>query len=541
MYTSLPTNLSPGSVVDTYLRDSGGPRQDKSTSQQLNEISEYCARYNLILREAYVDARKSGGSTVGRDQFARMMEFYKHKTNRPAALLLWNYARFARDIDDAQFHKIVLRRQWGIIVHSISDQIPEGKYGKLAEYFIDLANEEKREQASYEARRGLRDLVQIHGCVPGVPPTGFRRIPVDLGDRKDKSKHIAHRWEIDSEYIHRIKRAFEMRAVRTSNREINAETRLFNSLNSYKTFFTNKIYIGILEFGDLVIEDYCPPIVDRETWDAVQAIIKEYSHSKFLTNPRSHPSNNAELYPLTGIARCARCNSPMAGMTSGHGKGTYYYRYACVNAKRGAGCDLPAIPAKPVENKIIETLADFLRQPDIVNALLEENRVDDQSSVDQHKNAVKEKQSDLVKVRRYIANISAAIRENGHSATLLSDLKRYEEEERESQTAIQKAQTYQTTKKLTPEEITVYSADMDRLLHSNDSADVSAALRYLLVSVHLDRDKTAAYVNVNYRLLEDDLKKNSEAHETFGITPPLLLPLIAKCASITEPRGGTYL
>jgi hypothetical protein len=167
---------------------------------------------------------------------------------------------------------------------------------------------------------------------------------------------------------------------------------------------------------------------------------------------------------------------------------------------------LPAIPAKPVENKIIETLADFLRQPEIVNALLEENRVDDQSSVDQHKNAVKEKQSDLVKVRRYIANISAAIRENGHRSTLLSDLKKYEEEEREAQTLIQKAQTYQTTKKLTPEEVIVYSADMDQLLHSSP-ADVSAALRYLLISVHLDRDKTTAYVNVNYRLLEDDLKK----------------------------------
>jgi len=35
----------------------------------------------------------------------RMMEHYKHITNRPVALLLWNYARFARDIDDAQFHK----------------------------------------------------------------------------------------------------------------------------------------------------------------------------------------------------------------------------------------------------------------------------------------------------------------------------------------------------------------------------------------------------------------------------------------------------
>jgi hypothetical protein len=79
---------------------------------------------------------------------------------------------------------------------------------------------------------------------------------------------------------------------------------------------------------------------------------------------------------------------------------------------------------------------------------------------------------------------------------------------------------------------------MDQLLHSSP-ADVSAALRYLLVSVHLDRDKTTAYVNVNYRLLEDDLKKNYESNEIFGIMPPPLLSLIAKCAPITEHRGGT--
>jgi hypothetical protein len=64
-------------------------------------------------------------------------------------------------------------------------------------------------------------------------------------------------------------------------------------------------------------------------------------------------------------------------------------------------------------------------------------------------------------------------------------------------------------------------------------------LRYLLISVHLDRDKTAAYVNVNYRLIEDDLKKNPEANEIIGIMPPPLFPLIAQCAPITEHRGGT--
>jgi len=538
MYTSLPTNLTPGSVVDTYLRDSGGPRQDKSTSQQLNEIKEYCARNNLVLRTTYMDVRRSGGTTAARDEFMRMMEHYKHITNRPVALLLWNYARFARDIDDAQFHKIILRKQWGIIVHSISDQIPDGKYGKLAEYFIDLANEEKREQASYEAARGLRDLVQIHGCVPGVPPTGFLRVPVDLGDRKDKSKHIAHRWEINPEYAPRIKRAFEMRAARIPIKKIQDETKLMTTVNSWKGLFTNKIYIGILEYADLVIENYCEPIIDKETWDAVQSIVNEYAHRRHLKNPRSHPTNTPEIYPLTGIAICDRCGSPMSGYTSGRNKitGTHYYRYACTRARRGAGCDLPAVPAVPIHKKIIETLSDYLQQPETIDAVLAASREGEQNAVTSTQDVIKEKKSDLVKVRRYIANITTAIREHGHSKSLLMELNKYENEEHELETAIHSIYI-QPTPRLIPEEVEIIAMEMQRLINSNNPTDVADLLRYLISEVRIDRDKNSVHFAVSYRLVDDDLKKNTNI-----LDPKFdIMQALSKCASISPLRGGTYL
>ncbi len=120
---------------------------------------------------------RSGGSTVGREDFNRMLDLYRTPSQRPHGLLLWNYARFARDLDDAIYYKALLRNRQ-IAVHSLTDPIPEGQYGRIIEFFIDISNEEKRRQTSTDARRGLRDLVLRYGCVSGVPPIGFKREPI---------------------------------------------------------------------------------------------------------------------------------------------------------------------------------------------------------------------------------------------------------------------------------------------------------------------------------------------------------------------------
>lgn len=171
-----PSTLPPHAIVDAYLRDSGGPTQERSTRQQETEIRRYCQEHNLRLRHIYTDEAKSGGSVAGRENFNRMLDACIREETRPQGLLLWNYARFARDLDDAIYYKALLKSK-GIIVHSLTDPIPEGHYGRIVELFIDISNEEKRRQTSSDAKRGLRELVLRYKCVPGTPPRGFRRVP----------------------------------------------------------------------------------------------------------------------------------------------------------------------------------------------------------------------------------------------------------------------------------------------------------------------------------------------------------------------------
>lgn len=514
--TPLPDEIPLGSIVDCYLRDSGGPRQEASTAQQMQEIKDYCKKHGLVFRTAYVDAARTGKTTAERENFLRMMAYYETPVNRPVALLLWNYARFARNMEDSQYYKIIIRKQYKVAIHSISDPVPKGKYERLIELSIDISNEEKVEQVARDASRGLHDLVRNHGCVPGVPPTGLIRKPVNIGFHRDNSKRIAHRWEPNPEYILRIQTAFEMRAEGKTLSQIQKATKLFGSINSYKTFFTNKIYIGILEFGKLTIPDYCKPMIDRKTWEAVQRIVERNAVHRNLTQSQHHPTRHIDTYLLSGIALCTRCESVLVGMTSGQRTGKYYYRYACSKAKRGGTCDLTAIPARTVESKVIETIGNFLEDPNNLEQLFEHQRLLDKNVAAQQQIIIKDIQKKITPLRRDIARITAAIRAHGHSKSLLRDLDRLESEETELENDLMKLKSETPTPipNLSREDIIRQSKTMHEKIQSKDPTEQRAVLRYLLFNVKIDRDKTNTYLNINFRAIPNSRPRSPKASKS---------------------------
>jgi len=419
MYLPPPSSIPPASIVDCYIRDSGGDRQDQSTGQQLTEIQNFCAAHHLQLRHAFTDEARSGGSTVSRDDFNRMIDLYRLPDQRPHALILWNYARFARDFDNAVYYKSLIRT-YKIVIHSLNDQVPEGDYGRIVEFFIDMSNEEKRRQTSADAKRGLRELVQKYGCIPGTPPMGFKRKKVKIGNRRDGSPHVAHRWDPDPKIVPRIKQAFEMRSAGSTLKAIHRSTRLYSSINSYKTFFTNRIYIGILEFGDLVIADYCKPIIDTATWDKVQKIIAQYARAR--TTER-HPKRANSPYLLSGLLYCHQCGSPMNGNTVSrhtiHGRDE---AYRCSRSRRTDQCTAGRIARHALETAVLASLKDFVLVPEnllaIHNLALEAQAEFETKRTERTASLTAERG----RVASQIANITRAIADRGPLPPLLDKL-----------------------------------------------------------------------------------------------------------------------
>jgi DNA invertase Pin-like site-specific DNA recombinase len=416
----------PHAPIAAYLRDSGGEEQDLSTAQQEAAIRAWCTANHLILTELYIDRASPGSTTVGRTQFQAMIHYFRTPNIPEKGIVLWKFNRLARDFDQAAFYKADLRRR-GYILHSLQDNIPEGPEGRLIEAVIDFMSDRFLDDLSIDVKRGLHHLVTAYGALPGLPPRGFFRQPIQLPNRRDGSPHIGHRWVPDPDLWQTCRLAWTMRRAGASYAQINKETHLYTSLNSYKTFYSNRLYIGELVYGDLVIPDYAPPLIDQPTWDAVQILNHRPVHPA-AHDPECHPRRIHSAYLLSGLAVCARCGAPLSGGSSpgrprknGQPAAAWRY-YRCSAATRKRSCDAPKIPANALERTILDEVNHYILSPKALAAaelLLQQDRqVQRQANIARRKELTQQ----LAVVNQGITHLTAAIRAAGHSRALISDL-----------------------------------------------------------------------------------------------------------------------
>jgi len=356
------------SRVVAYLRDSGGEDQDLSVAQQEAFVRGWCQQNNLVLTAIFADVATPGSSTIGRDQFRKLIDHFHNPDCPDAGVILWKFSRFSRSMDDAQFYRADLRRR-GFIVHSIQDNIPDTTDGRIYEALIDWMNNKFLEDLSMDVKRGLHHLVTTYGALPGTPPRGFMREPVAIGSRRDGSPHTACRWSPDPEKWDLCLQAWTMRAQGIPVRRIHKELHLFGSINSYSTFFKNPLYLGELHYGDLVIKDYTTPMVTREIWDIVQELNQANSagHSPLhrRTNDR-HPRRENSTFVLSGLLHCPRCGSLMNGMSVRSTKSGLFEYYLCSNANSKGDCDARRVPKATIETLVIEKILEYVLDPEAV-------------------------------------------------------------------------------------------------------------------------------------------------------------------------------
>lgn len=483
-----PSIFPPGSHLVAYLRDSGGDDQDLSVEQQEAVIRAWCAENSYTLTQIFKDTR-SGTSTVGRTGFEAMIRYFFQKKSAPeAGIVLWRYNRFARDIDDAQYFKAGLRRR-GYIIHSLQDPIPEGITGRAIEFFYDWMADKFSEDLSVEVKRGLHHLLEQHGALGGFPPRGLKREPVDLGVRRNGSRHVVHRWVPDPDLWATCRLAWQMRAAGASYREIHEKTRLFGSLNSYSDFYKNRIYLGELHYEDIVIPNYVEPLIDQKTWDAVQEISVRHAKRTGADNPDAM-SRSRSSFLLSGLLRCLHDDTIMHGeVVQFKGQPGYNY-YVCRRGRQFMDCPNKRITKNQLEEHIIDQVVEHILSPDRLSLVQDEQFQTRQASLDELHAQRGELAARLAKVRASLKRITTAIEEAGHSATLLARLR-----DLENQEILLKADLNQLDSKInsphvdfTPERLDRFSRNLSTLLHHANLETKRRILRGLIDHITIARD-----------------------------------------------------
>jgi len=138
--------------------------------------------------------------------------------------------------------------------------------------------------------------------------------------------------------------------------------------HNLRRMLTNPAYVAEVHFDGNVYAAEHEAIVDRETWDAVQAIMADRSWQ-----PQRSGRTSTSL--LAGLLRCSACDSAMTPTYSGRNGRRYRY-YLCQKAHRQgwASCPSKSVPATEIENFVLDRVKVIGRDPDLIARTVEEAR-----------------------------------------------------------------------------------------------------------------------------------------------------------------------
>jgi site-specific DNA recombinase len=119
---------------------------------------------------------------------------------------------------------------------------------------------------------------------------------------------------------------------------------------------TNRVYIGEIVYGEVVVKDCHPKLIEMHQFDEAQRILATRSRS------HGHRAANSSDYIATGRLNCPTCGAPMIG-TRANGRNRTYRYYTCwTRNKYGTKvCNEPRIDADALDQAVVDVIASFYR------------------------------------------------------------------------------------------------------------------------------------------------------------------------------------
>ena len=252
-----------------------------------------------------------------RKTFRELVNYAKKNAGVLDGLLFYKVDRAARNLFDyVELER--LESEYDLPFISVSQPTENTPAGRMMRRTLANMASFYTEQQSVDVREGLARRVQ-EGWFVSRGPYGYRNI------RKDGRGMV----EVDPVPADNIKRIFQLFAYEnhtldTLVEKLSAEGRQFRSStpkfprSSIHNILKDRAYIGELEFRGQWYPGKHEPLIDRTTWDRVQALLGGHIY-------QSHAHTYAG-----DLIQCAHCGHPITGekvrkkMKSGERFYTYY-------------------------------------------------------------------------------------------------------------------------------------------------------------------------------------------------------------------------
>ncbi len=309
-----------------YYRYSSDAQREASIEQQRIEAQKYAKAHNLHIIKEYED-RALSGSREDRPAFQLML--YEVKKLRPAYLILWKTDRLSRDKIDAVLAKKQLRDAGCEIVY-VAEAMPDDEADRvLLESIQEGLAQHYLIQHKKNVTRGMR--YNAENCLfNGHVLLGYTGKP-------------EQKYQIDENTAPVVQMIFRKYADGVPMKVIvdelnNAGLRSVKgkefTINSIRHILKNRAYVGEYHWGEYVITDGMPRLIDDELFEAVQAKIAQNKHGGNRAVIVKNEVQEDVTYYLTDYMRCGYCGETVHGVSGTSKQGKLHYYYTCHNHRK---------------------------------------------------------------------------------------------------------------------------------------------------------------------------------------------------------------
>ena len=371
-----------------YLRVSTARQaeHDVSIPDQKRQGEAYCASRGYELAETFIEA----GASATNDRRPELQRMIEAGTSKPAPfdiVVVHSFSRFFRDHFELEFY-VRNPGKNGVKLVSITQEMGDDPMHVMMRQIMALFDEYQSKENVKHVLRAMNENARQGFWNGALPPTGYRIVAAEQRGSKTKKK-----LEIDplhADTVRLIYRLFLEGDGVSGPMGVKAitcypnERRIFTrdgrrwGLAQIHAILTRTTYIGEHRFNKRSHKDRekkpesevavmaCPPLIDRETLDTVQARLK-------ARDPRMTPARvTSGPTLLTGICFCAKSGGAMT-LSTGKGSADGVYRcYTCsTKARQGkTGCEGRSIPTDRLDQLVANHLEDRPLQPERLETIL---------------------------------------------------------------------------------------------------------------------------------------------------------------------------
>lgn len=493
----------------SYSRFSSNNQRTESIDAQQRAIYKYIAENKYTPVGDYVDEALTGTNTQ-RPGFQRMLE--DAQKGMFDVVVVHKMDRFSRDVYDA----LDVQRKlaiYGVRIESVIERFEETPEGQLQKVIQLGVGQYYSQNLAREVVKGLKENAYKAMHNGGIPPYGFDVDP-------ETKKYLINEQEAEAIRIifSKVIQGWSYRELAEYLNLLGYRTKIGNKFSATSSFYdilTNPKYKGEYVFNRSVskpkqlgmkrshrknkneeeiirIPNGIPAIIDEETFELVQKLLKQRRRSK-----GQHKAK--EVYLLTGLVECAECGSAYHGSSRIGGRNKQkYVSYRCSKRKKLENpCKCKEINKTLLDEFVVHQLYTTLLTQTNLKQLLEEVNVKLKQKYEDMDQDLPQLQQQLDDVNQKISNLVQAIAMGGVGSleTITQEIQRLERDKAKLTELVQENQVKKESFTLTLDQLKQVLEESKEYMLSNHDDMVKYILSRFIHKIIIGNETVVVHYN----------------------------------------------